>query len=386
MIRGQLACLRRQALISDFFISMKELITQIKALQIKIAKTVKLLDLAKDQTEIKVLAIKTSEADFWQDQKRAQEVSRRLEELSTKVSAWDKLQAELESLLKLAVEAQKTDEASLTGEITKELAKLAKDFSRLEFDVFLNGKYDANNAILAIHAGTGGVDAQDWAAMLMRMYLRFCEQKKFKATILNLNHGNEAGIKTVTLEINGHYAYGYLKVEAGVHRLVRISPFDAEKMRHTSFALVEVLPELGELEEIKIDPKDLRIDTFMAGGHGGQSVNTTYSAVRIVHLPTKISVECQNERSQQQNKETAMKVLRAKLHRIYEQEQQDEKQKIRGEYHQAGWSNQIRSYVLQPYKLVKDHRTKHETADVNAVLDGQLDSFIETALRQQVKG
>ncbi|MEO6171911.1 MAG: peptide chain release factor-like protein, partial [Arenimonas sp.] len=224
-------------------------------------------------------------------------------------------------------------------------------------------------------------DAMDWASMLERMFFRFCEQRGWKTRVVDESKGQEAGVKSVTFEVEGHHAYGYLKSEHGVHRLVRISPFDAEKMRHTSFALVEVLPELNNVEEVKIDPKDLRIDTFLSSGHGGQSVQTTYSAVRVVHLPTKIMVSVQNERSQTQNKETAMKILKAKLHQIYLEEKAKEKADLRGEYHEAAWGNQIRSYVLQPYRLVKDHRTKHETSQVDDVLNGELLPFMEAFLR-----
>jgi peptide chain release factor 2 len=272
----------------------------------------------------------------------------------------------------------------LEAEIRKNFEELKQRFSELEFFVLFSGKYDKNNAILAIHAGAGGTDAQDWTEMLLRMYLRFCEHHNLEARIIDESRGGEAGIKSVTLDVRGAYAYGWLRSEAGVHRLVRISPFDAEKMRHTSFALVEVLPELGELAEIKIDPKDLRVDTFLSSGHGGQSVQTTYSAVRITHLPTGIVVTCQNERSQTQNKETAMRVLRARLHQIFEIEREGEKQKIRGEYKSAEWGNQARSYVLHPYKLVKDHRTKFETADVESVLDGKLEEFVEAYLKNKI--
>lgn len=306
-----------------------------------------------------------------------------LEELRKEVHQWDAMDTETKDTIALAVEAENTGEHSLRPDVERKLAELERRFADLEFYLLLSEKYDHANAIVAIHAGTGGTDAQDWAGMLLRMYLRYIEKKGWTATIVDESRGQEAGIKSATLEVKGRYAYGYLKAEAGVHRLVRISPFDAEAMRHTSFALVEVIPELEEIKEMEIDPKDLRIDTFMSGGHGGQSVNTTYSAVRIVHLPTKITVQCQNERSQTQNKETAMKILRARLHLRKLAEQQKEKQELRGEYAEAAWGNQIRSYVLQPYKLVKDHRTKFEATDPQSVLDGDLDPFIEAFLRSR---
>ena len=245
---------------------------------------------------------------------------------------------------------------------------------------FFVSPYDRNNAILSIHAGAGGTDAQDWAEMLLRMYLRFVEKNKWQVFLIDQSRGSEAGIKSATLEIIGSYAYGFLRSENGVHRLVRISPFDAEKMRHTSFALVEVMPELDEVPEIKLESKDLRIDTFLASGHGGQGVQTTYSAVRVVHIPTGITVSCQRERSQLQNKETALKILKAKLLRLQEETKAKEVDKLRAGV-LAAWGNQIRSYVLQPYKMVKDHRTKYETADAEAVLDGNLEPFVESYLR-----
>ncbi len=287
-------------------------------------------------------------------------------------------------LLELAIEAEREDTGGLKAEIENQHNKLNQDFAKLEFYLLLNGKYDQQNSIMTIHSGTGGVEAQDWAAMLLRMYLRFCERRGWLVKVLDQSTGDEAGIKSVTLEVIGRYAYGYLKAEAGVHRLVRLSPFDADHLRHTSFALVEVLPQLDDLEEIEIDPKDIRVDTFMSSGHGGQSVNTTYSAVRIVHLPTKITVSCQNERSQTQNKATAMKILKSKLHALNEEKRQAEKQKIRGSYASAEWGNQIRSYVLHPYHMVKDHRTKNQTGDTSSVLDGKIDSFIESYLKSQI--
>jgi len=319
--------------------------------------------------------------DFWLDREKAETKSKKLEELKDEVKIWEELEKETDSLFSLAQEAEKEKDYSLKQEIEIKLKEAEDKFKKLEFFILFKDKYDSANAIFAIHAGTGGIDAQDWAEMLLRMFLRFCERKGYAVKIIDKSEGNEAGIKSVTLEIKGHFAYGFLKSEAGVHRLVRISPYDAEKMRHTSFALVEVIPELEELEEVKIEDKDLRIDTFLSSGHGGQSVQTTYSAVRIVHLPTKITVSCQNERSQKQNKETAMRILKSKLHQLYLQEQQKEKQMLRGEYTQGSWGNQIRSYVLQPYKMVKDHRTKFETANVEDILDGKLDDFIEAYLK-----
>ncbi|KKW15191.1 MAG: Peptide chain release factor 2 [Parcubacteria group bacterium GW2011_GWC2_49_9] len=271
-------------------------------------------------------------------------------------------------------------------DIEKKVKELTDEFRQLEFFLLFSDTYDQRNAILAVHAGAGGTDAQDWAAMLLRMLLRFADRKSWHVRLLDKSVGQEAGIKSATIEVRGRWAYGHLRSEAGVHRLVRISPFDAEKMRHTSFALVEVLPELEDIEEVvKIADKDLRIDTFMSSGAGGQSVNTTYSAVRVVHIPTGITVSCQNERSQQQNRETALKILKSKLHKLELEKQQEEKRKLRGEYQSAEWGSQIRSYVLQPYQMVKDHRTKYEEKNPDAVLDGKLDGFIESYLRWSVK-
>lgn len=307
-----------------------------------------------------------------------------LDELEQEISAWDKLELDIRELFELAQEESSLRSKDLARELADHYQELRNRFSRLEFSVLLSGPYDQRDAIIAVHAGTGGVEAQDWAAMLLRLYLRYGERRGWRMRILDKSAGEEAGIKSVMVEALGRYAYGYLKAEAGVHRLVRLSPFDADHQRHTSFALVEALPVLDEIEEIDIDPKDLRIDTYLSSGHGGQSVNTTYSAIRIVHLPTKITVTCQNERSQQQNKETALKILKSRLHALAEKERHDEKQRLRGEYASAEWGNQIRSYVLQPYQMVKDHRTKHETSDTQGVLDGKIDEFIEAFLRQEM--
>jgi len=324
-------------------------------------------------------------ADFWKNTEEAKKVSAEHGSLSHKVKTFEDLEDEAEALYDFEKEAVMLADESLNEEIEKKIVELQARIGKLEFFLLFSGKYDKGNAIISIHAGAGGTEAQDWAGMLLRMILRFCENKEFKTKILDEHKGSEAGYKSVTLSVEGSYAYGYLKSESGVHRLVRISPFDAEKMRHTSFAMVEVLPEIPETEEVEIDPKDLRIDTFLSGGHGGQSVQTTYSAVRIVHIPTNTTVTCQNERSQLKNKETAMKVLRAKLFKKYEEERKKEVEDIRGERVSAEWGRQIRSYVLHPYKMVKDHRTDYETQDTDAVLDGDLDKFIEEYLKSLKK-
>ncbi|MEK7122681.1 MAG: peptide chain release factor 2, partial [Patescibacteria group bacterium] len=310
----------------------------------------------------------------------AARISQECSDLKEEVSELDGILKECEDLEQLSVDA----DPALRGEVEVSLRDLEQRFLRIEFRALLSGRYDRTGALFAVHAGTGGADAMDWAEMLLRMYLRFCESRKWRVRILDEQRGGEAGIKSATLVIEGAYAYGYLKAEAGVHRLVRISPFDAEKMRHTSFALVEVIPDLGDLIDVDIKQEDLRIDVFRSSGAGGQSVNTTDSAVRITHVPTGIVVTCQNERSQSQNKEMALRYLKAKLQRLAEVEREEERQALRGAYSEAAWGNQIRSYVLHPYKMVKDHRTEYETADTQGVLDGELMPFIEEYLRSKV--
>lgn len=315
--------------------------------------------------------------DFWNDQEQAQRVSKQAAGLRSEIETWKALQGQVVDVIELA----SLEDDSMKDELKAKLASLEAEFSQLEFATLFAGKHDKEPAIVSIHAGSGGTEAQDWTAMLLRMFVRFAESKEWDVQVLNESRAEDVGLKSVTIRVSGRYAYGYLKSEHGVHRLVRISPFDAEKMRHTTFALVEVIPEMEDVGDVEIDEKDLRIDTFMSSGKGGQSVNTTYSAVRIVHLPTKTSVSCQNERSQQQNKETAMKILRSKLQQMAEQEQEKKKAQLRGDYQSAEWGNQIRSYVLHPYKMVKDHRTTHETSDAEAVLDGALEPFMEAYLR-----
>ena len=334
-----------------------------------------------DKDKVKIIALeeKMNEPNFWKDTNEAKKITQELKVSKDRVLAWENLKREAEEIFELS---EIVDEEKMLDEIKKKTGELEKKYKKLEFDIFFDKKYDGKNAILSIHAGTGGTDAEDWTEMLLRMYLRFAEKKGWVAKIIDENRGGEAGIKNVTLEISGQMVYGWLKSESGVHRLVRISPFDAEKMRHTSFALVEILPELDDVSEIEIDPKDLRIDTFLSSGHGGQSVQTTYSAVRVVHLPTGITISCQNERSQSQNKEIALKILKTKLLRLQEEIKEKEIGKMKAGV-MAAWGNQIRSYVLQPYKMVKDHRTKYETADTDAVLDGDLEVFAEEYLKWQ---
>lgn len=351
----------------------------LKILQSKIQSTIKLLKLDELGKKMVQLAEEMNQPDFWKNQENAQRISQDYQDIKSEVEKWAALEAQVNELIEL-MGLDKLDEATLR-ETEQKTAELEKQFGDYEFFLLLDGPYDASNAILSIHAGSGGTEAQDWAEMLLRMLLRFCEKQGWKTRIVDESRGAEAGYKSVTFEVTGRYAYGYLKSEHGVHRLVRISPFDAEKMRHTSFALVEVLPEAGDKVEVTLDPKDLRIDTFMSGGKGGQSVNTTYSAVRIVHIPTGISVQCQNERSQMQNKEMAMKILKSRLLLLEEEKRAQERQELRGEYKSAEWGNQIRSYVLHPYHLVNDHRTEYKDTNPEAVLEGELMPLCEAYLR-----
>ncbi len=359
---------------------MKDLLKRMDDLRVRLVEAWRILALDARREEIAALEAESSAPDFWSDPDRARRESQKLVELRKEYDAWTALRRDLEELVEFVASAEEGDE-SVREDVEKRLAELEQQYQFMEFAMLLGEPHDASNAVLSIHAGAGGTDAQDWAEMLMRMYFRYAEHKGWKVRLVDESRGTEAGIKSVMFFVDGRHAYGYLKGEAGVHRLVRQSPFNADALRQTSFALVEILPEFDESIVVEIKPEDLRIDTFMSGGKGGQSVNTTYSAVRIVHLPTKITVSCQNERSQTQNKETAMKILKAKLLKKKEEALQQEKQQLRGEFHSAEWGNQIRSYVLHPYKMVKDHRTDVETSDPDAVLDGDLDRFIEAELR-----
>lgn len=359
---------------------MHDLVKSLGELDEKLAQLKDILRLSDKQTLIADLEKQTADPAFWQDAKKAGAISKQLSDLQSELQTWQDLSQQTKDLLEMAQMDEADTDVNLREDIQKQYKALYKRVTDLEFLSLFDGMHDTKPAIISFHAGAGGTEAQDWANMLLRMILRYAEQKEWKTTILDETCGSEAGIKSATVRVEGRYAFGHLKSEHGTHRLVRISPFDAEKMRHTSFASLEIIPEI-EHADLKIDEKDLRIDTFMSSGKGGQSVNTTYSAVRIVHIPTGIAVQCQNERSQLQNKETAMRILHSKLQQIKEEEEAKERNELRGEYKAAEWGNQIRSYVLHPYKMVKDVRTKHETADPQDVLDGNLDPFVEAYLR-----
>ncbi|OGP05346.1 MAG: peptide chain release factor 2 [Deltaproteobacteria bacterium GWA2_38_16] len=321
-----------------------------------------------------------SDSQIWSNQSKAQALLQEKKRLEDVISQWESLSSELsdiETLLELAEEAK--DEAS-QKEVEAQIKLVEKKLGAVEIEQMLSGEHDGNNAILTITPGAGGTESQDWAQMLLRMYLRWAQIRGFKAEVLDFQAGEEAGIKDATISVTGSYAYGYLKAEAGVHRLVRISPFDANKKRHTSFVSVFVYPEVEEDVAIDINPADLRIDVFRASGPGGQGVNTTDSAVRITHIPSKIVVQCQNERSQHKNKASAMKILKARLYELKKREEEEKLSSIHAAKKDIAWGSQIRSYVMHPYKMVKDHRTKHETSNVDDVMDGDLDSFIQAYL------
>lgn len=333
---------------------------------------------------IKELTYEQSEPGFWDDRKKATNSSKELASLEQQLKEWDELTKNIQELSEIISISLDEKDASGEKEFEEQYNILQKRFGIYEISLLFTEAYDHGDAIISIHAGTGGVDAQDWAEMLSRMYSRYSEERGWKITLIDEQKGNEAGIKHATFEVDGDFAYGWLKAESGVHRLVRISPFDAEKMRHTSFALVEVLPVIPE-EHTLLDEEDLKIDTYRASGHGGQSVNTADSAVRITHVPTGLVVTCQNERSQLQNKMTAMKLLQGKLHHLEELKRQKKIDDIKGDHRKAQWGNQARSYVLQPHKQVKDHRTDKVVIDVDDVLDGNLEELMVAYLKKQPK-
>ncbi|MDF2839988.1 MAG: peptide chain release factor 2 [Clostridia bacterium] len=332
---------------------------------------------------IQELELGMQQEGFWNDTDKAAATLKNLKVLKNKLDRMKNLRDAYEDLHVLIELGMEEQDASIFDEVADSLKTLFKAVDDMRIETLLVGEYDSNNAILSIHSGAGGVDAQDWAEMILRMYTRWADKKGYNVTILDILKDYEAGIKSATLLIEGENAYGYLKSEKGVHRLVRLSPFDAAGKRHTSFASVDVMPELDDSVKIDIDTEDLRIDTYRASGAGGQHVNKTESAVRITHIPTGVIVQCQNERSQHSNKDMAMKMLMSKLIELKEQEQKDKIEDIKGEYREIAWGSQIRSYVFHPYSMVKDHRTNEETGNVNAVMDGELDSFINAYLKQR---
>lgn len=369
---------------------MNELIKRLETLKEEILNLKSHLNLPQKEQKVLELADEMQKKDFWGDNKRAQKVSQDYDQLKGFVDFWVKLEKDAGELLDvvqglaLPKDKEQAEDLRYSSDdfdyLKSQVDDLEKLYKKNRIVALLSKKYDDHNAIFSIHSGAGGLDAQDWAEMLLRMFLRFADKKGFKTEILELSKGQEGGVKSAVVSVNGPFAYGYFKSEAGVHRLVRLSPFNPAHTRETSFALLELLPELEEQEEFTVDPKDLKIEANTASGHGGQSVNTTYSAIRITHIPTGLKVSIQNERSQHQNRQLAMKILMAKLKALEEENLQKQKQEIRGEFKSAEWGNQIRSYVIHPYKLVKDHRTGFESTNPDDVLEGELDEFVEKYL------
>jgi len=343
-------------------------------------------DLAGKATEAERLEELAADPTFWNNPQRAQATMRELARLKQTVEGWRGFDERARTTLEFLDLAIESDDHAMSNHLAPEANDLLTEAEDREFQLVLSGEHDARSAILAIHAGAGGTDSQDWAEMLLRMYTRWAERGGYKAEVLDLSNGEEAGIKSVTLEITGDYAYGYAKAERGVHRLVRLSPFDAAHARHTSFALIEVLPEAEGDVDVEINPDDLHIETFKASGAGGQHVQKNSTAVRITHAPSGLVVSCQNERSQLQNKEVALKILRSRLMAIAVRERAEERAKLKGEHIAAGWGNQIRSYILHPYKMVKDHRTGFETTNPDLVLDGELNDLMRAYLLSSVEG
>ena len=342
-----------------------------------------LFDISKLKQELSVLEEKTNNADFWQDSQNSSKILKQLNQLKSKIEAYNKIETNLINIIEMNNLVEQEREESLEEELKKSIKQVEKEIEKLEIDTLLSGKYDSNNAILTIHPGAGGTESCDWAQMLYRMYSRWATANGYQVRELDYLDGDEAGLKSVTFLVEGSYAYGYLKSEMGVHRLVRISPFDSGGRRHTSFASLEVLPEITEDIEININPDDLRIDTYRASGAGGQHVNKTSSAIRITHIPTNIVVSCQSERSQIQNKETAMKMLKSKLLNLKEKEHKDKIEDLKGNQMEIAWGSQIRSYVFCPYTMVKDHRTNYEVGNITSVMDGDLNDFINAYLKMK---
>jgi peptide chain release factor 2 len=340
-------------------------------------------DIAGCENEIKRLEELMNAQDFWLDLENSKKTNIKLKQLKDKVLKYNALKLDTEDMEALLELWEESQDGFSPQEVLADVAALRKRMDEMYLETLLSGPYDQNSAIVSLHAGAGGTESMDWVSMLLRMYTRWCEDKKYEFNILDFLPGEEAGVKSVTFEAVGENAYGYLKSEKGVHRLVRISPYDSSSRRHTSFASVDVMPEISDDMEIEIKPEDLKIDTFRSGGAGGQHVNKTESAIRITHLPTGIITQCQNERSQIQNRETAMKILKSKLLELKEREAQDKIKGIKGEMKKIEWGSQIRSYVFHPYSLIKDHRTGAEAGNVQSVMDGDLDIFIDAYLKQK---
>ena len=340
-----------------------------------------LFDIVNKRKELKKLEDNTLEQDFWNDSKESGKVLAKIKSLKDIVSQFSKIESDVNNLIEMTELVMMEFDEELKREILSNTKMISAELEKLELQTFLSGKYDKNNAILTIHPGAGGTESQDWAEMLYRMYTRWAEKSQYIVNEIDFLEGDEAGIKSVTFEVIGENAYGYLKGEMGVHRLVRISPFDSNSRRHTSFASIEILPEITDDIELDINPDDLRVDTYRASGAGGQHVNKTSSAVRITHIPTNIVAQCQSERSQIQNRETAMKMLKSKLLDLKEKEQKEKIEDLKGIQREIAWGSQIRSYVFCPYTMVKDHRTNYEVGNVQAVMDGDLDGFIESYLK-----
>jgi peptide chain release factor 2 len=359
---------------------MQDLLKQAKELSAAIYDATRKLGLDELEKELKANQEQSQKPDFWTDNQKAQETTKQVSKLEGRIKPWRELETSIDEILELA----ETGDESLTADLDNQLKHAQTKYEELKSELKYSGQFDDFDAILSVHAGAGGTDAQDWAEMLLRMYVRYAEKTKFEVKTVDESAGEEAGVKSVTIEISGGFAYGKLKGEHGVHRLVRLSPFNADNLRQTSFAKVEVMPKIDKPDVVQIDEKDLKIDVYRSGGKGGQSVNTTDSAVRITHIPTNIVVAIQNERSQLQNKETAMTILRSKLAQLQMEQHLENLAEIKGPNEQAAWGNQIRSYVLHPYKQVKDLRTRHETSDPDAVLDGDLEPFIEAYLEHSL--
>ncbi|MBW1635751.1 MAG: peptide chain release factor 2 [Deltaproteobacteria bacterium] len=338
------------------------------------------LDLARRKDKLGQLERQTLAPDFWNDADAAQKIQKEHGQLQDVIRGWESKWHDFEETELLLEMAMEENDSDVEEEIAQKVAEMAATLEEAETECMFSGEHDTSNAIVAIHAGAGGTEAQDWVDMLLRMYLRWAEIRGFKTAILDHLAGDEAGTKSVTFMVKGRYAYGYLRSELGIHRLVRISPFDTSGRRHTSFASVMIMPELDETVDIKVDEKDLRIDTYRASGAGGQHVNKTDSAIRITHLPTGVVVQCQNERSQHRNKDMAMKMLLSRLYELEKEKQAEQHEGLHGDKKGISWGSQIRSYVLQPYRMIKDHRTEFESGNVDSILDGNLDPFIKAYL------